>query len=323
VRVLVSAPYVGEIGWELMSWQGRVRRVMRAGGFDKLIVLGSAGKEAFYEDMQAEYIPVDLSSLPGAAYEDRRVTGPDGEPVPASMIRSDVETLVEGKARELRQSGCDVEVLWPGYAGLIYPCDRDAQEFIRFDRPCAERHPTPWVVLVQRSRSLGAANWPPSEWEKLAGMLEARGIGTSVYPCESTSAIAAASHCDLAIGQSTGGLHLASLCGCPHVVWSVNEPCLWTPWQITNRQRYETFWNPLGTPARFHHVDRHPSGEEVFEWVISGLRTIGRRTGSTAAKAAFRARWHARRWLVRRVVGRDSFRRWPWPMQRFVRYQLI
>lgn len=323
MRVLVSAPYVGEIGWELMSWQGRVRRALLAGGFDRLVVLGGAGKEAFYADMKPEYIAVDLSMLPGVAYEDRRIAGPEGEPIPASMIRSEVEPLVESKTRGLRESGCDVQELWPSYSGTIHPCDRDSQEFIRFERPCAEPRPTPWVVLVQRSRSLGAANWPTSEWTMLAAMLEARGISTSVYPCESASAMAAASHCDLAVGQSTGGLHLASLCGCPHVVWSVSEPCLWTPWQITNRQRYETFWNPLGTPAQFHHVDRHPSCEEVLDWVLRGLRTIGRHTGSIAAKAAFRARWRARRWLVRRIVTRDSFRRWPWPMQRFVRYQLI
>jgi len=56
MRVLVTGPYVGEIGWELMSWQARVRRVFETGGFDRLVVLGSAGRSAFYADMPLEKI---------------------------------------------------------------------------------------------------------------------------------------------------------------------------------------------------------------------------------------------------------------------------
>jgi hypothetical protein len=183
--------------------------------------------------------------------------------------------------------------------------------------------PAPWVVLVQRTRQMGAANWRAEQWADLAERLHAQGVNTSIYPFSSEAAIEVASQCDLAVGQSTGGLHLASLCGCPQVGWSVGEGRLWTPWQMTNRQRYETFWNRLGTPVRFREVEREPEPAEVADWVMEGVRTIGRRTGSVAAKGAFRVQWLVRRWLVRHVLERRSFCRWPWPVQRLVRYQLI
>ena len=41
MKALVTAPYVGEIGWELMAWQGQVRRAFADVGFDRLVVLGS------------------------------------------------------------------------------------------------------------------------------------------------------------------------------------------------------------------------------------------------------------------------------------------
>lgn len=323
MRTLLIAPYVGEIGWELMSWQGRVRLLFGQGRFDRLVVLGAPSKSAFYADMPLAYRVADLRGVPGAAYEDRRAIPPANEPLPAEAIRTILGSIVQQTSAELHEEGDDVEVLWPEYSGTVYPCESTHQAFIRFEQPCDNVYPAPWVVLVQRNRSFGAENWQAEQWSLLEQLLQERGVHTSVYPQESQAAIAAASHCDLAVGQSTGGLHLASLCGCPQVVWSPGEHRIWTKWEITNRQRYETFWNPLGTPVRFHDTSGQPEPAKVADWVLHALTAIGRRTGSSRAKAAFRTRWHMKNWLVRRVVRRDSFRQWPWPAQQYVKYQLI
>ncbi len=209
MRVLLTAPYVGEIGWELMSWQARVRFLFELGRFDRLVVLGAPGRSAFYADMPMEYREVDLSPLPGAPCEDRRALPPSHELLPAEAIRSALEPTVRRVAAELGDRGAETHVLWPDYAGTIYPCEHSHQTFIRFERPCRDPRPTPWVVLVRRNRSFGAANWPPDLWATLGQLLEARGVHTSFYPRGSEAAIAAASHCDLAVGQSTGQLHPA------------------------------------------------------------------------------------------------------------------
>ena len=102
MRVLVTAPYVGEIGWELMSWQARVRWCFGQSKFDRLVVIGGAGKSAFYDDMPLDYHEVDLSALPGRASEDRRVADPSGTLVPAEAIRAAVLLMVEPLVARLR-----------------------------------------------------------------------------------------------------------------------------------------------------------------------------------------------------------------------------
>ena len=322
MRALVAAPCVGEIGWELMSWQGRVRHVFHRGQFDRLVVLGSAGKSGFYADMPLDYRVLDLSALPGSAYEDRRFLAQVNEPMPPEAIRERVAGSVERVVGELRSGGWAVETLWPAYAGRPWLCDDRFQRFIQFQRPAREALPTPWVVLVQRTRGFGMSNWTLADWTRIRDDLHRRGIHTSVFPCESEAAIEALSACDLAMGQSTGGLHLAALCGCPALVWAAASH-RWASWELTNRQRYETWWNPLGSLVQVYEVGRLPSPQTAAECVVHALHTIGRRTGSEAGCLAMRVKWWMRTQLARRVIQTRAYATWPWPIQRFVRYQLV
>lgn len=321
-RVLVTGPYVGEIGWELMSWQARVRWVFTRGRYDRVIILGNSGKAAFYEGMPAEYREIDLSFLPGAAFEDRRLITASGETVSAERLRQCLTSQVDCAVVEQVEHGHEVDVLWPAYSGKPWPCDSEHQRFIRYERPVEDESAQPWVVLVPRTRAYWAVkNWPASHWNALADLLARRGVRTGVYPCEAGTAIAMLSGCDLAIGQSTGGLHLAALCGCPTMVWSVQR-CLMWEWEITNRQRYETWWNPLASPVVVHDLPQLPDPEQAAEQVMSALHTIGRRTGSMVRRAAFRGKWAMRTALRRWIIEPRRYAAWPWPVQRFVRYQL-
>ncbi len=321
-RILLSAPYVGEIGWELMSWQARVRRCFVQGGYQKLVVLGSAGKAGFYDDMPLDYRSVDLAQLPGAAYEDRRICVDADRAMDADEIRCCVTPIVERLTAELTEAGHGVDVLWPNYDGTLYPCDDGQQRFVRYERRVEEPSAAPWVVLVERSRAFrGGINWPEAHWRELERLLNARGVRTTVYPCEAASAIAMLSACDLAVGQSTGGLHLAALCGCPTMVWSLQQYLMW-PWEITNRQRYETWWNPLGSPVVFHEARQLPTPEVAADQVAAALRAVGRRTGSAVDRWLFRCKWSLRTCLKRQVIEPRKYARWPWPVQRLVRYGL-
>lgn len=321
-RVLLAAPWIGEVGWELMSWQARVRWAFVRGGYDRTVVIGGAGKAAFYDGMNVDYRPMDLGYLQGAAYEDRRLITATGEAVPAERLRQCVAGAVERTLDELRGKGDAVDVVWPEFTGKPLPCDPAHQLFVRYIRKPASIPDRPWVVLVQRTRSFNASrNWPAQHWAELARLLEERGVHTSVYPCEAEAAIAMLSGCDLAIGQTTGGLHLAALCGCPTLAWSTQSYLMWR-WEITNRQRFETWWNPFGTPVTFKERRQLPSPEEAASQVMGALRAIGRRTGSLLQRAAFRVKWRMRSSLRRRVIEPGRYARWPWPVQRFVRYQL-
>ena len=57
-------------------------------------------------------------------------------------------------------------------------------------------------------------------------------------------------------GPSSGPMHLASLCGTPHVVWSI----------MYNHIRYTKNWNPHNTPVLFlGEHEWHPEPEYVYE----------------------------------------------------------
>ena len=57
------------------------------------------------------------------------------------------------------------------------------------------------------------------------------------------------------IGPSSGPMHLATLCGCPQVVWSDREDTL---------VRYERTWNPFNVKS-VRILDRNPSAVEVMD----------------------------------------------------------
>lgn len=321
MRVLVTAPFVGEVGWELMAWQGRVRRLFHAGGYDQLVVAGAARKSGFYDDMPLDYRTVDLSGLPGVAYEDRRCDRDSRQPVDAGAIRQLVSPSVEQVVSGMVCRGHEVETLWPAYEGRFLPCHHEHQEFIRFHGRCPKPGPNPWVVLVKRTRDFGADNWSKADWHRIEQGLRRRGIQTSTLPHDSTTAIEMLSACDLAVGQSTGGLHLAALCGCPHLVWGF--PYFWSRWSLTNRQRYETIWNPLATPVRMYEIDQLPDPRDAVEETVTTLFSIGRRSGSRVCRALMRSKLQLRGWIARTVVMREWFSRWPWTVQQFVRYRMV
>jgi hypothetical protein len=320
-RILVTAPYVGEIGWELLSWQGRVRRVFTDGDYDRVIVLGSAGKAAFYDGMPLEYRNVDLGYLPGTAFEDRRVITTTNECVSTERLRQCVGDVVQSTVLELTEQGDTAEVLWPEYNGTLWSCNEPHQTFIQYQRPVVNQPAAPWVVLVQRTRSFGDENWSASDWAELQQRLEAQGVHTSVYPCDSEAAITMLSGCDLAVGQTTGGMHLAMLCGCPILTWSFYDFLLWL-WEITNRQRFETWWNPFGSPVILRDVRQLPTPQSAADQVMRALGSIGRRTGSRLHRAAFNCKYAIRTALKRTIIEPQRYSRWPWLLQKLVRYQL-
>lgn len=57
------------------------------------------------------------------------------------------------------------------------------------------------------------------------------------------------------IGPSSGPMHLASLCGAPHVTWCDHSPI---------RRRYEKTWNPFETTCEYLKAP-NPEPEEVAE----------------------------------------------------------
>ena len=121
-------------------------------------------------------------------------------------------------------------------------------EYIKYGNPSNENYD---FVFHIRNRDLRKEdNWELNKWEVLKNLLGGRiaCIGTKEESIcipgtedlrgkELSKTISVLSSSKCAFGPSSGPMHLASLCGTPHVVWSLDA----------NKARYEENWNPLKT----------------------------------------------------------------------------
>lgn len=69
-----------------------------------------------------------------------------------------------------------------------------------------------------------------------------------------------------AIGHSSGTIHLASFCKCPHITWHVDKPWLNAKTLIN---RYNKYWNPFNTLMKYM-----PTGIPAPEDVIKEIQKL-------------------------------------------------
>lgn len=317
------APYVGEFGWELMNWQGRVRWIAARGEYDRVILCARPDRRALFADMLSRqgtvFCPMPPLDVHGEASDDHRLDS-HGRPIPVEDLRGTVIAQVRRICEQLAIDVAGAEILTPAYTGTMWPTSRQYQ---RFKSLRVESVITSDVVLIPRNRRIAAErNCGAVFWQDLADGLVASGCRIEMYEPRLDRAILQLSRTRLAIGASTGGLHLAALCRCPHYVWGSGPSQRWTAMQITNRQRYETVWNPLGTPCRYDECGWDPPLEYVIEQTLRALGEIGINP-SRRARRPLRPAWRIKRRLARLLEPQAQRGRCPWRIRQLVREHLV
>lgn len=324
-RHLVVAPYPGEFGWELMNWQGRVRQIARAAQYDRITIVGLPDRRSLYADLlrtmpnRVSFCPCRPLDLPGEACDDHHIDE-QSQRIDAEFLRRRLELFTRNACRH---AGFDAEgeLLLPAMDSTMWPTEAPHQAFVSLHRAGPIDID---IALIARIRDVAPErNQPAAWWDELAARLSACGL--SVVRCEPplNAAISTLSRARLAIGASTGGLHLASLCDCPHYVWGPGPEAVWTPVRITNRQRYETIWNPFDTACIYDECGWRPPMDHVMKSAISALRRIGLpRLAATRPRRAS-ARWVIRRKLSALIMTPAKASRVPWRVREFVRSHLI
>jgi len=233
-ETLFAGPWVGEFGWELLCWQGFVRKLSRQ--YRRTVICCPQGREALYADFAAQIIPHHIRGT-SECNEVRDVKNPE------EMAR--VLALIPREADYLRPLG-------------YQPLDR--QEIIRF----GQRRPELGVDVLFHPRGRGFGtdrNWSEAKWLSLLERMRAAGLRVGCIgvkaatlpipgdfedwrdkPLAETLDIIASAR--VVVGPSSGPMHLASLCGTPHVVWA--DKARYARGH-TSRAKYETLWNPLHT----------------------------------------------------------------------------
>lgn len=235
----IAGPFLGEFGWELMQWQGYIRRLSRF--YSKTIVYGRVSSRFLYDDFVTEFREVNEASWDNDAYE---LKGFDYEGWANQF--TDVDLLIaDNRCKKL--------------PGLI------SQEFI----PLGKKTKKSFDIIIH-ARNIDAQNltenktmrnWPNQYWDELCDSLKGYSIGSvglknlayspnntvdlrGLNGTELCDILASANCC---VGPSSGLMHLASLCRTPHIVWTPKKSIKRFG---GNSFRYLKGWNPFGTQVK-------------------------------------------------------------------------
>lgn len=251
---ILAGPWLGEFGWELMSWQGYLRQLASQG--ERIWVISRPGHFALYADFvdRCHFIEFD----PECQGDMWRMSG-------FNYDQSTTTARVRGVLERVGQAlPADTHHVMPNR-----PYRLDEQRFLRLGKRAVSACE---IIVHARKRhdspSVARRNWPIDNWRALlselsrqhiVGMIGRRSQTFDVdgLPIVDLRDVDLATLCDqlascrLVVGPSSGPMHLASICGTKHLVWADNAN---SAIGGNNRDRYEFLWNPFRTPYRL--IDR-------------------------------------------------------------------
>jgi ADP-heptose:LPS heptosyltransferase len=259
-------PWIGEFGWELMTWQAWCREDAKQ--YKKVYACSYPDMKYLYEDF-AIFIPhqhpkrhLDWRNVEDVIYEK-----PEGA----------VQIIPHKEYRAGQQD---------------FKCFGDTPLDIRaFD-----------YLIHARGINKGGKNYPREKWEELVKILNSKSIasigtdpdlwvdGTVDMRNKSLPQLTACmKRARAVIGQSSGVMHLAALTNVPIVVWGPGGQQFGGD---SLADRYYTTWNPLGNEVRFIENNQwQPNPMEIADVVkvlAEPIKTPGKpKPQSTAYQVAF------------------------------------
>jgi hypothetical protein len=269
-RNLLAGPYAGEFGYELMQWQGFVRA--RRPHYEQVHMLTYPGRDYLYEGCTVHYHDIDLKK---AGYWYGRLNP------------QEARRMAHAKAAEIGLKDYDIfetSLLCTRYHKMLFW----RQEFRLLEEPPLVEKP--YDVLfhfraVQKDGPDHVKNYSPALADELVRRCLDQGLSVACFghPAYAYSpvgcadlrrldlreSVAAISSARLAVGEASGGMHLANACGKPTVIWGDGQ------WRIDPALR----WNPFRVPIYVVTVATwRPAPEQVCESIVNALNDLRSRT---------------------------------------------
>lgn len=231
---LFVEPFCGEFGYELIGWQS----VLRAMKYDQVEVWCRPGHNVLYRDFAKVH------------NFDPRTTE-----VNCHQSKNGVPFVRPKEGNWLAVNDVYVNGWSTLFDGTL------KHEYIEFGSPISPAYTLIHARATDKFKT-GYRNWPVENWEKLVphltGFVASIGTTESAYHISNTAdlrGLTLHTLCDymagasVVIGPSSGPMHLAALCGCPHLVWTGHKRTV---------ERCEGSWNPFQTKCLTHF--------NKFEW---------------------------------------------------------
>lgn len=236
---MIAAPFRGEFGWQLMKWQGFLRKAQPS------IIYCERGYKYLYEDITRPVIEVE--PIPNKKNKWRAI---DHTP-PERFGLIPCKTICEHAALKQRFIKYGIKGLEKGYDILIHA----------------------------RATQFAPRNWPEEKWNVLLHSLNGYKIGAigrsrtalSFKACDDLRDIPLRKLANIMaeskvlIGPSSGPHHFAALCGLPSIIWTDQRKWNIGGIKTTNWNRYKKHWNPFNTPVTvMDTVNWQPSIAQVI-----------------------------------------------------------
>lgn len=267
---LFAGPFVGEFGYELMQWQGFVRA--RRATYKEVHVLTYPGRDYLYEGCRVHHHDIDLKNA-GYWY---------GRFGPAEMRK-----IADTKAAEIGLKNYDVfnpSLLCTRYHKIIFW----KQKFRLMEEPPLSEKPYDALFhfrSVQKEGPDHVKNYSREMADELVQRCIAKGLSVACYGHPSYAwcppgcadlrnadlkqSVAAISSARLAVGEASGGMHVANACGKPTIIWGDGQ------WRISPAFR----WNPFRVPIYVvTKTTWRPTPEDVCAFIIKSLDDLRART---------------------------------------------
>lgn len=250
-KVAFAGPWIGEFGWEIMTWVPYLRNLSH--DYDKMYISTFEGVEALYTGFHCE-----LEFVPHKGQErtdDWMYTAETAQEIRTCTDNHGIKVDITDHIKPIKEYRIGAK---GGVEG----------EYVRYGSPVVK---DVGVLFHARGIEKGASkNWPREKWKKLAENFPgARCIGSDADQIVTEFAwttsdlsllmdvIASAA---VVIGQSSGVMHLALMCGTPIVTWG---DC--NNFGDTLKNRYMETWNPFGTSVTWVGDTWDPEPEQIME----------------------------------------------------------
>ena len=240
-KTLIAGPYIGELGWEIFTWQPMIRHIWLDHDCINTIIYTGPGRKLFYrfaaEVRTLPNMPVHEAEcmawhdMPRYVNDFKRIIS-QVERVGKEEFKGNVAIFSPAHLKKLNDLALE-----KGFPDLFYGDPIRAEELL----PGVEGA----VVLCVRDRAMSDfRNWPYARWGELATTLlphapvvlvgqvrdrvawsQAMPIGVIDLTGRTTldDFICVMGKTRLAVGGSSGALHLASRCGVDHLVWGAQH----------------------------------------------------------------------------------------------------
>ena len=283
-KTLIAGPFIGELGWEVFAWSPLVRAIFDTNGYKQCVVYTRPGRRLLYPF--AETV-VGMEKVPEHEAECMAWHGLGQE----ESLKADLNQLISQVAADAKgRFGEDVDVFSYGNmkelnnpyfekgSPILLTGNANATEADVRETLGLPENGKPVTFLCVRDREMTQArNWKRSNWEELAASLAETStvivMGRSEYaewnfPDGVFNILNQTTIDDcinifaniggLAVGGSTGLLHLASRCAIPHLVWGTHKHVI----------RYaETNW--FGAPYAVYTWGWDPHPQNVLQAVLN------------------------------------------------------